>query len=90
VSNLRAALAKNRAELERSYPRHARQVSALLPAVLRGLYAEHTFGSHLDIDDALAGAPRGDHPLHDYRAGSVKARALRTERLGAERKLALR
>ena len=83
VSNLRAALAKNRAELERSYPRtaaaldaledsllkqfreffdgitvdprHARQVSALLPAALRGLYTERTFGSRVDIDDALAG-----------------------------------
>jgi len=83
VSNLRAALAKNRIELERGYPRtaealdaledtwlkqfreffdgitvdprHARQVSALLPAALRGLHAERTFGSHLDIDDALAG-----------------------------------
>jgi AcrR family transcriptional regulator len=83
VSNLRAALAKNRIELERAYPRtaealdaledswlkqfreffdgitvdprHARQVSALLPAALRGLHAERTFGSHLDIDDALAG-----------------------------------
>jgi AcrR family transcriptional regulator len=83
VSNLRAALAKNRAELERSYPRtaaaldaledsllkqfreffdgitvdprHARQVSALLPAALRGLYTERSFGSRVDIDDALAG-----------------------------------
>lgn len=83
VSNLRAALAKDRAELERSYPRtasaldalednlfkqfreffdgitvdprHARQVSALLPAALRGLYAERTFGSRVDIDDALDG-----------------------------------
>jgi AcrR family transcriptional regulator len=83
VSNLRAALAKDRAELERSYPRtadaldalednwlkqfreffdgitvdprHARQVSALLPAALRGLYDERTFGSRVDIDDALAG-----------------------------------
>jgi AcrR family transcriptional regulator len=36
-------------------PRHARQVSALLPAALRGLHAERTFGSHVDIDDALAG-----------------------------------
>jgi AcrR family transcriptional regulator len=36
-------------------PRHARQVSALLPAALRGLYAERTFGSHLNVDDALAG-----------------------------------
>jgi AcrR family transcriptional regulator len=36
-------------------PRHARQVSALLPAALRGLYAERTFGSNLNIDDALAG-----------------------------------
>ena len=27
----------------------------MLPAALRGLYAERTFGSHLDIDDALAG-----------------------------------
>jgi hypothetical protein len=83
VTNLRAALAKDRVELERSYPRtadaldalednwlkqfreffdgitvdprHARQVSALLPAALRGLYAERTFGSHLNIDDALVG-----------------------------------
>ena len=83
VTNLRAALAKDRIELERNYPhtaqaldavddnwqmqfreffdgitvdpRHARQVSALLPAALRGLYAERTFGSHLNIDDALAG-----------------------------------
>lgn len=83
VTNLRASLAKDRIELERSYPRtaealdalednwlkqfreffdgvtvdprHARQVSALLPAALRGLYAERSFGSHLDIDDALAG-----------------------------------
>jgi AcrR family transcriptional regulator len=83
VSNLRAALAKDRAELERNYPRtaealnalednwlkqfreffdgitvdprHARQVSALLPAALRGLYDERTFGSRIDIDDALAG-----------------------------------
>jgi AcrR family transcriptional regulator len=83
VSNLRATLAKNRAELERSYPRtaqaldaiednwlkqfreffdgitvdprHARQVSALLPAALRGLYTERSFGSRLDIEDALAG-----------------------------------
>src|SRR5882757_626555 len=83
VSTLRAALAKNRIELERAYPRtaealdaledtwlkqfreffdgitvdprHARQISALLPAALRGLHAERTFGSHLDIDDALAG-----------------------------------
>jgi AcrR family transcriptional regulator len=36
-------------------PRHARQVSALLPAALRGLYAERIFGSHLNVDDALAG-----------------------------------
>ena len=35
--------------------RHARQVSALLPAALRGLYAERTFGSHLNVDDALEG-----------------------------------
>jgi hypothetical protein len=35
--------------------RHARQVSALLPAARRGLYAERTFESHLDIDGALAG-----------------------------------
>lgn len=83
VSTLRAALARDRAELERSYPRtasafdvledalfkqfreffdgitvdprHARQVSALLPAALRGLYHERTFGSRVDIDDALAG-----------------------------------
>jgi AcrR family transcriptional regulator len=83
VSNLRAALAKDRSELERNYPRtasalnalednlakqfreffdgitvdprHARQVSALLPAALRGLHAERTFGSVVDIDDALAG-----------------------------------
>jgi AcrR family transcriptional regulator len=83
VSNLRAALAKDRAELERNYPRtaealdalednwlqqfreffdgitvdprRARQVSALLPAALRGLYDERTFGSRIDIDDALAG-----------------------------------
>ena len=83
MTNLRAALAKDRTELERSYPRtaealdalddnwlkqfreffdgitvdprHARQVSALLPAALRGLHAERTFGSHVDIDDALAG-----------------------------------
>lgn len=83
VSNLRAALAKDRTELERNYPRtataldalednlhkqfreffdgitvdprHARQVSALLPAALQGLYAERTFGSRVDIDDALAG-----------------------------------
>jgi AcrR family transcriptional regulator len=83
VSTLRAALAKDRAELERGYPRtadaldalednwlkqfreffdgitvdprHARQVSALLPAALRGLYDERTFGSRVDIDDALAG-----------------------------------
>jgi len=83
VSNLRAALAKDRIELERGYPRtaealdaledtwlkqfreffdgitvdprHARQVSALLPAALRGLYAERTFGSNLNVDDALAG-----------------------------------
>ena len=26
-----------------------------VPAALRGLHAERTFGSHLDIDDALAG-----------------------------------
>ena len=83
VSNLRATLAKDRAELERAYPRtaealdalednwisqfreffdgitvdprHARQVSALLPAALRGLHAERTFGSHVNIDDALDG-----------------------------------
>jgi AcrR family transcriptional regulator len=83
VSNLRAALAKNRAELERSYPRtaraldaldenwaqqfreffdgvavdprRARQVSELLPPALRGLYAESTFGSRVDVDDALTG-----------------------------------
>ena len=83
VTNLRTALAKDRIELERNYPRtaealdalednwltqfreffdgitvdprHARQVSALLPAALRGLYAERTFGSHLNIDDALDG-----------------------------------
>jgi AcrR family transcriptional regulator len=83
VTNLRTALAKDRAELERTYPRtaqaldalddtlqtqfreffdgitvdprHARQVSALLPAALRGLYAERTFGSNLDVEDALAG-----------------------------------
>lgn len=83
VSNLRTALAKDRAELERSYPktaealdalednwrkqfqeffdgitvdpRHARQVGALLPPALRGLYAEHSFGSRVDIEDALAG-----------------------------------
>lgn len=83
VSNLRATLAKDRAELERTYPRtaealdalednwisqfreffdgitvdprHARQVSALLPAALRGLHAERTFGSHVNIDDALDG-----------------------------------
>jgi AcrR family transcriptional regulator len=36
-------------------PRHARQVSALLPAALRGLYTERTFGSRVDIDDALVG-----------------------------------
>jgi AcrR family transcriptional regulator len=36
-------------------PRHARQVSALLPAALRGLHVERAFGSHLDVDDALAG-----------------------------------
>jgi hypothetical protein len=36
-------------------PRHARQVSALLPAALRGLYTERSFGSRVDIDDALAG-----------------------------------
>ena len=36
-------------------PRPARQVSALLPAALRGLHAERTFGSRVDIDDALAG-----------------------------------
>jgi AcrR family transcriptional regulator len=83
VSNLRGALAKNRSELERSYPhtaealdalednwfkqfreffdgitvdpRRARQVSALLPAALRGLHAERTFGSVVDVEDALAG-----------------------------------
>ncbi|HEY2043495.1 MAG TPA: TetR/AcrR family transcriptional regulator [Jatrophihabitans sp.] len=83
VTNLRTALAKDRIELERHYPRtaqaldalednlvvqfreffdgitvdprHARQVSALLPAALRGLHAERTFGSHLNIDDALNG-----------------------------------
>lgn len=83
VSNLRAALAKDRAELEQNYPRtaealdalennwlkqfrdffdgitvdprHARQVSALLPAALQGLHAERSFGSRVDIDDALAG-----------------------------------
>ncbi|WP_006244933.1 TetR/AcrR family transcriptional regulator [Mycolicibacterium tusciae] len=36
-------------------PRHARQVSALLPAALRGLHAERTFGSSLDVEDALVG-----------------------------------
>jgi AcrR family transcriptional regulator len=36
-------------------PRHARQVSALLPAALRGLHAERAFGSRVDVDDALAG-----------------------------------
>lgn len=83
LTNLRATLAKDRAELERSYPRtasaldvledalfkqfreffdgitvdprHARQVSSLLPAALRGLYYERTFGSRVDIDSALAG-----------------------------------
>jgi AcrR family transcriptional regulator len=83
VSNLRTALAKDRAELERNYPRtasaldvledsllkefrkffdgiavdprHARQVSALLPAALGGLHVERAFGSRVDIDDALAG-----------------------------------
>jgi hypothetical protein len=83
VSNLCAALAKDRTEVERRYPRtaealdalednwlkqfreffdgitvdprYARQVSALLPAALRGLHAERTFGSHLDIDEALVG-----------------------------------
>ncbi|MFV8167454.1 TetR/AcrR family transcriptional regulator [Mycobacterium sp. 134] len=83
LSNLRAALAKDRAELERNYPRtasaldvledalikqfgeffdgvtvdprRARQVSALLPAALRGLHAERAFGPRADIDDALAG-----------------------------------
>lgn len=83
VTNLRTALAKDRIELTRDYPRtanalntleenlfkqfreffdgvtvdprHARQVSALLPAALRGLHAERTFGSFADIDDALAG-----------------------------------
>ena len=83
VTNLRSALAKDRIELERNYPRtaqaldalednwldqfrkffdgitvdprHARQVSALLPAALRGLYAEFTFGSYLNVDDALEG-----------------------------------
>jgi AcrR family transcriptional regulator len=83
VSNLRAALAKDRTELERNYPRtataldalednlhkqfreffdgitvdprHARQVSALLPAALRGLHAERTFGSRVDIEAALVG-----------------------------------
>lgn len=83
VANLRTALAKDRAELERNYPRtaealdalennwlkqfreffdgitvdprHARQVSALLPAALQGLHAERGFGSRVDIDDALAG-----------------------------------
>ena len=93
MTNLRAALAKDRIELERHYPRtaqaldalednwvaqfreffdgitvdprHARQVSALLPAALRGLHAERTFGSHLNIDDALERPSRGDHSLHD-------------------------
>jgi DNA-binding transcriptional regulator YbjK len=83
VSNLRTALAKDRTELERAYPRtaaaldalddnwaqqfreffdgvavdprRARHVSALLPAALRGLYAEQSFGSHVDVDDALTG-----------------------------------
>lgn len=83
VTNLRTALAKDRIELERHYPRtaqaldalednlvvqfreffdgitvdprHARQVSALLPAALRGLHAERTFGSHLNVDEALNG-----------------------------------
>jgi AcrR family transcriptional regulator len=83
VSNLRAALAKDRAELERSYPRtadafdalednlltqfrkffdgitvdprHARQVSALLPAALRGIHTERIFSSRIDVDDALTG-----------------------------------
>jgi AcrR family transcriptional regulator len=83
VSTLRGTLAKNRIELERSYPRtgialdalddnwlkqfgeffdgiavdprHARQISALLPAALRGLHTERAFGSRVDIDDALAG-----------------------------------
>jgi AcrR family transcriptional regulator len=83
VTNLRAALAKDRTELERSHPRtaealdalednwlkqfreffdgitvdprRARQVSALLPAALRGLHAERTFGSVIDVDDALVG-----------------------------------
>ncbi|EID09869.1 hypothetical protein MXEN_18039 [Mycobacterium xenopi RIVM700367] len=36
-------------------PRHARQISALLPAAPRGLHAERAFDSHVDIDDALAG-----------------------------------
>ncbi|WP_186446928.1 TetR/AcrR family transcriptional regulator [Mycolicibacterium porcinum] len=83
LSNLRAALAKDRTELERNYPctasaldvledalikqfreffdgvtvdpRRARQVSALLPAALRGLHAERAFGPRIDIDDALGG-----------------------------------
>ena len=36
-------------------PCRARQVSALLPAALRGLYNERSFGSQVDIDDALSG-----------------------------------
>jgi len=36
-------------------PRRARQIIALLPATLRGLRAEHKYGSPTDIDDALTG-----------------------------------
>lgn len=36
-------------------PGRARRVSALLPAALRGLHAERTYGSRVDVDDALAG-----------------------------------
>jgi AcrR family transcriptional regulator len=36
-------------------PRRARQIIALLPLALRGLYAEHRYGSHNNVDDALSG-----------------------------------
>ncbi|SPM30543.1 TetR/AcrR family transcriptional regulator [Mycobacterium terramassiliense] len=36
-------------------PRRARQMSALLPSALRGLYLDHAFGLRLNVDDALEG-----------------------------------
>jgi AcrR family transcriptional regulator len=81
TTNLRSTLARDRTELDETYPQTARaldlldkswslefarlfdnlaadpkrakRVSELLPPAVRGLFQEHSYGSHTDIDSAL-------------------------------------